>query len=264
MTGPAAVQNAGRFDGLALQYDQNRPALPEYPVWLIRRYLGREIGTVADLGCGTGLSARCWLGCARQVIGVEPNPDMLAQARRRPAPNLSFRQGYAQATGLPAGSVDAAVCAQSFHWMEPEPTLREICRILCPGGVFAAIDYDWPPVSGWQAEQAYQALNRAAQRVEEQAGGGPVRWDKAGHLARIRASGLFRYAREAVFEHTEPCTAGRLYGMALSQSGIHRAVQLAPQEMAPLLEAYRQAVDAAFGREEFTVSFCYRMRVAVK
>ena len=41
-------------------------------------------------------------------------------------------------------SADIVTCSQSFHWMEPEPTLAEIARILRPGGVFAAYDYDWP------------------------------------------------------------------------------------------------------------------------
>lgn len=264
MNGEKAMGGAGRFDGLARQYDRYRPALPEYPVRVIGRYLGGELGMVVDLGCGTGLSALEWCKYSRQVIGIEPNPGMLACARRRAVPNLSFRQAAAQDTGLPDAGADAAVCCQAFHWMKPEPTLREIHRILRRGGVFAAIDYDWPPVSDWRVEQAYGEVSRLAGSIEARYGGAPARWDKAGHLQRIRASGLFRYTREIVFEHTLSCTVERLYGMALSQSGIAHARQLAPQEMEPRLRAYRQSMEAAFGQREFAVSFCYRMRVAVK
>ena len=40
------------------------------------------------------------------------------------------------------------VAVQAMHWMEPTTTHAEVARILRPGGVFAIVDADWPPVSG--------------------------------------------------------------------------------------------------------------------
>ena len=38
------------------------------------------------------------------------------------------------------------MAVQALHWMEPAPTFGEVARLLRPGGVFAALDCDWPPV----------------------------------------------------------------------------------------------------------------------
>ena len=54
--------NADRFMGFADVYDNARPTLPAHFMELIRLYLGRDIGTVVDLGCGTGLSTAAWKG----------------------------------------------------------------------------------------------------------------------------------------------------------------------------------------------------------
>ena len=114
---------------------------------------------MVDLGSGTGLSTRAWADRADEVVGVEASPEMRDQAEAATAAeNVRFVQAYAQETGLPDGVADIVTCSQSFHWMEPEPTLAEAARILRPGGVFAAYDYDWPPVVHWEVEAAFEEL----------------------------------------------------------------------------------------------------------
>src|SRR5439155_1377999 len=98
---------------------------------------------VVDLGCGTGLSTRAWSGIAERVAGIEPNSAMLAVAEQ--APGVEYREAFAQETGFPNGVADVVTASQSLHWMEPAPTFAEAARILRPGGVFAAYDYDWRP-----------------------------------------------------------------------------------------------------------------------
>ncbi len=127
-----------------------------------------------------------------------------------------------------------------MHWMEPEPTLAEVARILRPGGVFAIADADWPPVAGVVgAEQAWAALHRRIRVFEARAArgetgdelrrpiadddpalvdedlrdphrnrampGGVRSWSKGQHLDRLVASGRFAFTRELVFD--EPATA---------------------------------------------------------
>jgi SAM-dependent methyltransferase len=48
--------------------------------------------------------------------------------------------------------------------MEPASTLAEIARILRPGGLFAAYEYDFPPALNWELEQVYQEVD---QRLDE-------------------------------------------------------------------------------------------------
>lgn len=75
---------------------------------------------------------------------------MLRVAQQLNRDKVSFIQAYSHETNLPEESADIVVCSQSFHWMEPASTLSEVHRILKPDGIFATIDYDWPPVSHWR------------------------------------------------------------------------------------------------------------------
>jgi ubiquinone/menaquinone biosynthesis C-methylase UbiE len=184
-----------RFMGFADAYDTFRPR-PPLPLLDILTQLAQtpRPSLVVDLGSGTGLSTALWASRAAEVVGVEPSADMRRQAEARTdGANVRYLAGYANATGLSDGCADIVTCSQSLHWMEPVSTLAEIARILRPGGVFAAYDYDWPPTLSWGTEQAHQAF--AAQiHLAEQAHGfsNEVRfWDKHQHLKRMRASGLF-------------------------------------------------------------------------
>src|SRR6476646_5431242 len=125
-------------EGFADHYDGARPSPPAVVLDVLTRCAGGRPRLVADLGSGTGLSSRAWAARAERVVGVEANPAMLARARATTAD--------ANATGLEAGSADIVTCAQSFHWMDPGALLPEVARVLRPGGVFGAYDYDVVPV----------------------------------------------------------------------------------------------------------------------
>ena len=146
-------------EGFASRYDRYRPRPPRALLDTLCRYAGLERpALVVDLGCGTGLSTRAWSGIAARAIGVEPNPAMLAAAA--PTPGVEFVEAYAQETGLEDGCADIVTCSQSLHWMEPEPTFTEAARLLRRGGVFAAYDYDWPPVVAPELDAAYEEYQR--------------------------------------------------------------------------------------------------------
>ena len=114
-----AIKNADRFVGFADTYENARPAMPQYPITVIKKYLKREPEIVVDLGCGTGLSTVIWKDYSKKVIGVEPSEDMLSIARKKQYNNISFIKAFSHKTGLPNEFADAVVCSQSFHWMEP-------------------------------------------------------------------------------------------------------------------------------------------------
>lgn len=261
--------NAARFLGFADAYDKARPACPPQILEIARVYRGFPPRTVADVGCGTGLSTLAWAEAAREVVGIEPSPDMRAAAERAAAgcPSVRIQPGYGDDTCLPDGWADVVACSQSFHWMEPASTLKEAARILQPGGLFMAYDYDTIPLCNRRAETAYQVLLAYIRRMEDThpaVRGTFRRWDKDGHLSRIRDSGWFPFSRELVFAHTEDGSADRLLALALSQGGVQALIRTAPQAVLPQLEAFEKAVRAALGDRPCPMTFSYRLRLGIR
>ncbi|HCD44708.1 MAG TPA: class I SAM-dependent methyltransferase [Lachnoclostridium sp.] len=263
----AEMKNKDRFLGFADVYDQVRPGMPEYPIEIITKYLNKKADVVVDLGCGSGLSTIAWKNHCNAVIGIEPSDDMFLAANQKADHTISFKKSFAHETGLSSDCADAVICSQSFHWMDPELTLAEVNRILKTGGVFAAVDYDWPPVCKWEAEAAHKQLFYKVSCLEEEHGDlkeSFIRWDKNKHLSNIINSGYFRYQREIVFANRELCDAKRFIGMALSQSGLQSIIQHKPHLIKNALDEYTETIQCLFAGETMEADFCYRMRLGIK
>ena len=262
-----AIKNANRFLGFADTYENARPQMPLYPINIIKKYLGKKPTLVLDLGCGTGLSTIAWQNQCEEVIGIEPSEDMLNIAKRKQAYGISFKKAYSHDTGIDANIVDVVLCSQSFHWMEPKETLKEINRILTSNGIFATVDCDWPPVCHWEVEKCYNELFSKVSIIEKEnteLQNSFFRWDKNKHLYNIEESGYFRYTREIVFINTETCTASRLINIALSQGGLQNILKHKPEAIINEVNKYKEKVSSVFGNSELSIDFCYRMRIGVK
>ena len=254
-------------EGFARTYDRFRPRPPEALLDTLLQVAGVERpALVVDLGSGTGLSARAWATRAERVVGVEPNLAMLEHAREATdAANVDYVLGFGYDTGVDGGSADLVTCAQSFHWMEPEPTLAEAARVLRSGGVFAAYDYDIVPVCDWRAETAFRELirRRRAYRVARGTYSGSDKWPKETHLERIEASGRFRYTREIVLQSIEPDGgAERLVGLAHS---IGLPVPNGDEELEREVgyRSFAAMVHEALGDRMLPFRFGYRIRLGI-
>jgi ubiquinone/menaquinone biosynthesis C-methylase UbiE len=112
--------------------------------------------TMLDIGRGTGRLLRAahaqWP--AAHLIGVDPATGMVEQARRL-TPDATFLVAPAEAPPLPDKSVDLAVSTISFHhWADQEAGLREIARVLRPGGRFLLADWAPPDWLGGRLRRA--------------------------------------------------------------------------------------------------------------
>ena len=119
----------GRFNDRVADYVRYRPTYPAEAVHAMLDGLGPPGRLVAaDVGAGTGISARLLAERGVRVIAVEPGEAMRRAAA--PHPNVAWIAGRAEATGLDSRSVDLVLCAQSFHWFRTTDALQEFARIL--------------------------------------------------------------------------------------------------------------------------------------
>lgn len=111
---------------------------------------------VLDVGCGTGTLA---VTIKRrypevQVVGVDPDVKALARARRKAARAgvaVQFDQGFSDALGYADAVFDRVFSSMMFHHVarrDRENTLREIRRVLKPGGRLEFLDFDRPEPRG--------------------------------------------------------------------------------------------------------------------
>jgi SAM-dependent methyltransferase len=246
-------------------YDAHRPSPP--PALLDLLCLEAQVERprlVVDLGSGTGLATRAWADRAEEIVGIEPSEQMRLRAEdATEAPNVRYVQAFADQTGLPGANADIVTCSQSFHWMEPGPTLAEVARILRPGGIFAAYDYDWPPVVHWEVEAAFEELLVRVVRSRKDRLEYVTLADKEGHLERMRSSGHFRFTREALVHSRETGNAERIVGMAFSLGPLTVLLRDGMTEEELGLAQLREVAARALGESKTNWFMCYRVRLGV-
>ncbi|MGW2870982.1 class I SAM-dependent methyltransferase [Kitasatospora sp. NPDC001225] len=142
MTGDAWSWDETLFAGTAAHYTRGRlpyaPGLAE----ALAGALGLDgRGRLLDVGCGPGALA---LGLAHlfdEVVGVDPDAGMIAEARRVGAEEPKATWVRARAEELPPGlgTFTLAVFGQSFHWMDRDLVAATVRRMLRPGGALAHV-----------------------------------------------------------------------------------------------------------------------------
>lgn len=98
---------------------------------------------VGDLGCGTGHLAAALAPFVARVVAVDASEAMLAEARLRlgAADNVEVRRGDLETLPLDDGALDAALLALVLHHLpEPGRALREVARVMRPGGRMLVVD----------------------------------------------------------------------------------------------------------------------------
>jgi SAM-dependent methyltransferase len=212
------------FRTAAQHYLEGRP--PYAPV-LIRRVaelcgLGAA-HRVLDLGCGPGQLALAFAPIAGQVVGIDPEPDMLCIAREeaaRAGRAIDFREGSSEQLDPALGPFRLVAIGRAFHWMDRPETLRRLDAMIEPGGAVVLFGDDHPRMPDNRWVHAFDRL------IERYAEGDPARaaWrspDWLRHEAVLLDSPFPHLERHSVLErrHTP---LERFIDRALSLSSVSR------------------------------------------
>jgi len=156
------------FSGLGTHYDTLSAALSlgQDPRW--RRALVSALRPapgerVLDVATGTGMVAAELLARGCSVVGIDQSAEMLAVARTRfvgpggraggdgsraggDAAPVRWIEGQAEALPFPDGSFDALTFTYLLRYVDdPATTMRELARVIRPGGRIASLEFGLPP-----------------------------------------------------------------------------------------------------------------------
>lgn len=108
---------------------------------------------ILEIGCGTGnlLAALVRRLPDAEALGIDPDPGALAKARRKAARRklpIRYERAFAGELPVPDGSVDRVLSSFMLHHLDDDErarALREVRRVLRPGGQVHVVDVDGRP-----------------------------------------------------------------------------------------------------------------------
>jgi SAM-dependent methyltransferase len=175
-----------------------------------RRLLQRAHGRTVEIGSGTGLNLRHYPVGVGELILTEPDPGMrerLEQRARRDRPGVEILADHAAALSVAGDSADTVVSTLVLCTVDdPALVLREIARVLRPGGQLLFIEHvrsDSPRLARWQ--------DRLQQPWRSFASGCRCNRDT---LALIRAAGFAADAQRESWRAAPPLVRPLIVGRA--------------------------------------------------
>jgi SAM-dependent methyltransferase len=219
--------NGDLFAGTAWHYARYRPGYPQaFFGDLARQFRLDGTGRLLDLGCGTGQLTLPLAEHFAEAIGMDPEPEMLAeaagQARATNIANVTWAQG--SSTDLPGdlGRFRLVTMGRSFHWMDREQVLAVLDDMVDDdGGIVLANDSCLVrPTTAWQ-----QAIEEIQRRFlppdfvapDPRPGRMNAAVDHRPH-EQILARSPFRHVHRRIYESARPWAVEQAIGYLYSTS----------------------------------------------
>lgn len=167
------------FDEDPSGYDRWRPEYPQQLTHDILHYAG-HVGTVMEIGMGTGLATLPFLQTGCRLTALEPGANMAAYAKDkfRAYPNLTVKQVTFEDFEGEDGSADLLYAASSFHWVSPEMGYPKALGLLKTGGTLAIFRACPSPAPGDVGEEIQRVYDRYAGYFTAHLSGNKPYWEK--------------------------------------------------------------------------------------
>ncbi len=140
------------FGRTAADYGRHRAGFPDALYDRLGAFgVGAAAQRLLDLGTGTGALGRGFALRGCRVTGLDPSPELLAEARRldgEAGVETRYVVGRAEETGLETASFEVVSAGQCWHWFDRPAAAAEIRRLLVPGGRLVLAHFDWIPLPG--------------------------------------------------------------------------------------------------------------------
>lgn len=250
MTSASTDLHAGviGFNNKADAYDHARP---RFPLDAIRDALAalpseRAIESMCDLAAGTGIFTRNLLDVLQEshpsvaLDAIEPVEGMrnkLIAASGSPPQLRSVLDGTAQRMPVPDASYDVVWIAQAFHWFATIESLREVHRVLRPGGSVVLVwNMEDRESAEWLAElrDLYEQFDIGVPQYRKGT------WREVWQTDEARA--LFGELVPRAYTHTQTRTRAEIHQLVSSKSYIAKQVGLI-EKLAPEIDGI---LDKAF------------------
>ena len=158
------------FGGSAAFYAQGRLPYPSGLAAALQHALHLDgSGRLLDVGCGPGTVAHLLADLFDEVVGLDADADMVAEAQRHAPPNATFVTAMGEDLDrLGLGTFRVVTMAQSFHWMDRERVADALRNVLEPGGVVVHVDgktSSTPPELQAVLDRRLGTVKRAGQGV---------------------------------------------------------------------------------------------------
>ncbi len=152
---PVAELYAEVFADIRVRHDEWR--------WLMD-HLPRRPQSVLDVGCGSGALLRALVeeGLVSEGLGVDRSGAMIEIARRDARPELRFERVLSPALPAADASIDTVISLLSWRYLDWDPLMDEIRRVLRPGGRLLVIDMVTGPLSAREVPRAVRDAGRAS------------------------------------------------------------------------------------------------------
>ena len=183
--------SAGQWDRVRDELYGDRFHLAAFAAFAQREWV------VGDLGCGTGQVSAAIAPFVRHVVAVDASAAMLQAAKKRLQrfDNIDLRRGDLEALPIDDARLDAATLMMVLHHVpEPERALREVARVLKPGGALLVVDMLPHERENYRQQMGHVWLGFSEEHIDRlfgESGFGEVMTNPLPPDAKAKGPGLF-------------------------------------------------------------------------